>query len=149
MFHRHFLFRGTFLVLTLFIFNRSGAQTLRLVASERDIPALDALMRDFTPAPRRLGADTLVLSAQDSAALFAAAQFWLSHLQKNAYLAASYDSVERHNDSSFTARLYLGPPRYWLPLRPAIPESGRWLDAAGFREKLFTAKLSRPRKEEK
>ena len=140
MFHRHFLFRGTFLVLTLFIFNRSGAQTLRLVASERDIPALDALMRDFTPAPRRLGADTLALSGPDSAALFAAAQSWLSHLQKNAYLAASYDSVERHNDSSFTARLYLGPPMYWLQLRPSIPESGRWLDAAGFREKLFTAK---------
>lgn len=140
MFYRHFLFSGTALVLTLFILNRSGAQTLRLAVSEADIPALESLMRDFTPAPYRPAADTLVFTAPDSAALFAAAQSWLSHLQKNARLAASFDSLKQYNDSTYTARLYPGPPMYWLQLRPAATESGRWLEAAGFREKLFTGK---------
>lgn len=140
MLYRRFLLSGTVLVLTLFILNRSGAQTLRLAVSGTEIPLLESLMRDFTPAPYRPAADTLVFRAPDSTALFATAQSLLVHFQKNACLAASFDSLKRHNDSAYTARLYLGPPMYWLQLRPAATEPARWLEAAGFREKLFSGK---------
>ena len=115
-----------------------AAQSLLLQVDEADIPAMEKLIHDLKPRPRWSGIDTLSLAAPDSAGLFMAAQALLSHLQKNARLTASFDSLEQRDDSIYTARLYLGPSMYWIQLRPASSESDRWLDAAGFREKLFT-----------
>lgn len=113
------------------------AQTLRLSAAAADTPVLDKLLRDFSPPLQRTEANLFVLSAPDSAALFAAGKSLLGHLQKNAYLTASFDSLQKADDSSYVARLYLGPPLRWVQLRPAPDIPGRWLDAGGFREKLF------------
>ncbi len=130
--------KGAALVLALLLCGMLAAQSLLLQVDEADIPAVEQLIHDLKPRPRWSATDTLSLIAPDSAGLFMAAQALLSHLQKNAHLTVSFDSLEQRDDSTYSARLYLGPSMYWIRIRPATAESNRWLDAAGFREKLFT-----------
>lgn len=121
-------------LLTLLPLCGSG-QTLRLYVAPADRVAFERLTRDLSPHPQPLEGDTFLLPASDSSK-----QALLNRLRENAYLAASLDHWSPVNDSTAAADLYLGPALYWVQLRPASAESNRWLDAAGFREKLFTGK---------
>lgn len=59
----------------------------------------------------------------------------IRELHLSAFLEASIDSL-RQRDSSFTAYLHLGPHYEWVQLSPdSVPEP--FLDAAGFRERLY------------
>ena len=111
--------KGAALVLALLLSGLLAAQTLLLQVDEADIPAVEKLIHDLKPRPRWFAADTLSLIAPDSVGLFTAVQALLGHLQKNARLAASFDSLVQRDDSTYTARLYLGPSMYWIRLRPA------------------------------
>jgi len=127
--------------LILVLFSFSGfAQTLRLHIPPEDAGRIEPLLRDLNPKPVAFTPDSFLLVAADSAKLHAAALAFLNRLRQNAYLAASLDDLQPANDSSSTARLHLGPPMYWVQLHPAAGTNVRWLEAAGFRERLFTGK---------
>lgn len=102
--------------------------------------SIEPLVRDLNPRPVGIAPDTFLLTAADSAKMRAAASAVLDRLRQNAYLAASLDDWQKANDSSATARLHLGPPMYWVNLHAAAGANLRWLEAAGFRERLFTGK---------
>ena len=119
------------------------AQTLRLFVAPEEAPVLEALTEKFSPRLIAFAPDSFLLNVPDSAALDMAAHKLLDQLRRNAYLTASIDSLFYQNDSTASARLYLGPALHWLQLRPASAADERWLDAAGFREKLFTGKALR------
>ncbi|MFN0013616.1 MAG: BamA/TamA family outer membrane protein [Saprospiraceae bacterium] len=127
--------------LLLAAFSVSGfAQKIFLYTRPEDAKAVEPLVRDLLPKPERIAPDTFLLTANDSASLHAAASALLGLLHQNAYLVASIDDRLATNDSTSTARLYLGPAMYWVTLQPAAGTNTRWLEAAGFREKLFTGK---------
>jgi len=128
------------LLLDLFSSFSGFAQTLRLHVNPEDARIIEPLVRDLSPKPVVFTPDTLLLAAPDSAKLHAAATALLDRLRQTAYLAASLDDLRPANDSVATARLHLGPPMYWVQLRPAAGANLRWLEAAGFRERLFTGK---------
>ncbi|MCC6462837.1 MAG: BamA/TamA family outer membrane protein [Saprospiraceae bacterium] len=119
------------------------AQTLRLCIDARDAAAWGNLQASLTPRPLALAADTFLIKSSDSSSLTGPGEQLLRQLRAQAYLSASIDSFHVLHDSLATARLYLGPPLYWLRLRPAGAENQRWLEAAGFREKLFSGKALR------
>lgn len=121
----------------------SQAQTLRLHIRAEEAPALKSLTGKFGPGLQTVAPDSLLLAAPDSIALDAAARKWLDLLRQNAYLTASIDSLIFQNDRTASARLHLGPAMHWVRLRPASAADARWLDAAGFREKLFAGKALR------
>ena len=114
--------------------NAGQAQGLRLSVSPAETAVFTDLTRNFKPTLVRLAVDTFLLPDADSSA-----QLLLQHLRQNSYLAASIDSLSTQ-DRLVTARLYLGPAMRWVQLRPAAGTPERWLDGAGFREKLFTDK---------
>lgn len=116
------------------------AQTLLLQVPEQELPVFEKLSTALSPKPVRVATDTFAFALRDSAALLATGQTLLQQLQRRAYLAASLDDLCPLNDSTYSAQLYLGMPMHWVQLRAAVSESDRWLDAAGFREKLFTGK---------
>jgi len=114
------------------------AQTLRLHVAPGDAKSIEPLVRDLNPKPVVFAPDTFLLAAADSAKLRVAASAFLDRLRQNAYLAASVDDWQKFTDSTATARLYLGPAMYWVRLHAAAGTNLRWLEAAGFRERLFT-----------
>lgn len=116
------------------------AQTLRLFLPPEEAGAFEAVSTSFKPAPLRVSADTFLLQASDSAALLVMAGDLLRHLRQNAFLSASLDSLRFLPDAAGSARLHLGPPMHWVRLQPGGEAPSRWLDAAGFREKLFSEK---------
>lgn len=116
------------------------AQTLRLHTASGDVKTVEPLVRDLNPKPVVVAPDTFLLTTTDSAKLQAAASALLNRLRQNAYLAASIDNWQKAGDSTATARLHLGPPMYWVQLHAAAGANLRWLEAAGFREQLFTGK---------
>jgi hypothetical protein len=105
-----------------------------------DAKIIEPLVRNLSTRPQVFAPDSMVLVAPNSAALDTAMLALLAQLRQNAYLVASMDDRRSLNDSTATARLHLGPPMYWVQLRAATDANARWLDAAGFREKLFTNK---------
>ncbi|MBK9335266.1 MAG: BamA/TamA family outer membrane protein [Lewinellaceae bacterium] len=130
-----------FLVLILATSPWTGfAQTLRLHVAPDDAKTIEPLVRNLSPRPQVFAPDSMVLVAPNAAALDTAVLAFLALLRQNTWLAASVDDRRPLNDSTATARLYLGPPMYWVQLRAATDANARWLDAAGFREKLFTNK---------
>ncbi|MBL7784119.1 MAG: hypothetical protein JNM22_22975, partial [Saprospiraceae bacterium] len=79
-----------------------------------------------------------VFVTRDSVAMQALCRDLLEHFRAKTYLAVSLDDV-RKADSVLYATFYLGPAMRWVRLQPADDtETLRWLEAAGFREKLFT-----------
>jgi len=116
------------------------AQTVRLHTAPTDLRTVEPMLRNLTPRPQVAAPDTFLLVAKDSAALASALSALLAQLRQNTYLTASIDDLRPRNDSVATARLHLGPPMFWVQLRAASDANARWLDAAGFREKLFTNK---------
>ncbi|MCB9332582.1 MAG: BamA/TamA family outer membrane protein [Lewinellaceae bacterium] len=115
------------------------AQALRVFVAPADAAPFGQLAGKLTPRLQQIAADTFFIPAAPSG-LDSAAHTLLGHLRANAYLAASLDSLTYLNDSLATARLYLGPPMRWVRLEAAANGNQRWLEASGFREKLFTDK---------
>lgn len=116
------------------------AQTLLLHAAPADLKTAEPILRNLSPRPQVVMPDTFLLTAKDSAALATAMTGLLAQLRQQTYLAASIDDWRLRNDSTATAHLHLGPPMHWVQLRAASDANARWLDAAGFRERLFTDK---------
>lgn len=61
----------------------------------------------------------------------------LQHFRSQSFLAASIDSLQYLPDSSLSAQFHLGPAMRWVSLQVTNPESERWVNAAGYRERLF------------
>ncbi|TNE54285.1 MAG: hypothetical protein EP344_14385 [Bacteroidetes bacterium] len=125
---------GTFLSLALLPW-QAPAQVLHLAVPQSDVPTFTALTNQLKPRLQAFAPDSFLLPYTDTSAIAL-----LTQLRQNAYLAASIDSVSRQSDSVLTARLYLGPPMYWVQLRAAAGIPEQWLNGSGFREKLFTGK---------
>lgn len=83
--------------------------------------------------------NSLLLILPDSAALSLTATALLQHFRAQSFLSVSIDSLFI-TTSGGSANLHLGPPMRWLRLRPGVETDAAWLQAAGFREKLFTDK---------
>lgn len=110
---------------------------LHLHAAPEVLPVLKSVLADFKPAPRHptSGQRFLAFSLTDSLNARRICSSLLTHLRRKSYLAASVDSFQA--DSLITtARLYLGPPMQWTHLWTDSIDQ-RWLDAAGFRSKLY------------
>lgn len=121
-----------------------AGQTLRVYVPAGQAAVLEELTRDLLPRPQAVAPDTfLLLALPDPAPPLATARVLLERLRQNAYLAASLDNLQPADDGSLTACLSLGAEMRWTHLRPASAENGRWLEAAGFRERLFSGKLLR------
>jgi len=119
----------------------SAAQSLRVCVPAGQATLFEELTRDLSPRPQAVAPDTFLLPAlPDPASALATARVLLERLRQNAYLAASLDNLQTADDSSLTACLYFGPEMRWTHLRPASDENSRWLEAAGFRERLFSGK---------
>lgn len=116
------------------------AAGLQLAVSPTDAPVLARLTRDFKPRPQQIRDSLFVFPVRDSAALDALAEKLLQRLRENAWLTASLDDFQRTGATSAAARLHLGPEMRWVRLRPADDQTDAWLEAAGFREKLFTGR---------
>ncbi len=113
-------------------------QSLRLFVSPAEAPLFEQLTGKFTPRPQQIAPDSFLITAPTGPD--SAARALLGHLRANSYLAASLDSLSFLNDSTATARLYMGPPMRWVRLEAAANSNQRWLDASGFREKMFSNK---------
>ena len=61
----------------------------------------------------------------------------LRHFRKQSFLAVSIDSLKYAADSSIQGQFRLGPEMRWVSLRVANQESDLWVNAAGYRAKLF------------
>ena len=115
----------------------AGAQTiLRLRIPEALEPDFYEGVKGFRVLPERLQGE-VVFRAPDSVAFLQLTGDLRAHFRQSAYLAVSFDSLQVV-DSVLFAVFYLGPPMRWLQLRPDGEENRRWLESAGFREKLFT-----------
>ncbi|MCB0613837.1 MAG: BamA/TamA family outer membrane protein [Phaeodactylibacter sp.] len=89
----------------------------------------DAFIERHLKVPENLSDSTAVLDFLNKT---------VQELHLAAYLEASIDSLVRR-DSSFTAYLYLGPAYEWVQLKSdSVPEL--FLDASGFRERLYRGK---------
>lgn len=128
-----FLLPGCLLVALLSAQSPAG---LRLDVSPADAPALAPLLRKWSPAPAETGSGWF-FPAPDTLGGADMGLRLIRLLQENTYLGASLDSFQRLDARNARARLFLGPPMYWVALRPLPGEADAWLDAAGFREQLF------------
>ncbi|MCA0238373.1 MAG: BamA/TamA family outer membrane protein [Bacteroidetes bacterium] len=129
---------GLILVLLLFCSFGAVAQT-RLQLHIPDSLTADFYegVKSFRVLPDRTR-EQPVFVTRDSVALQTLCQDLLEHFREKSYLAVSLDEV-RKADSVLYATFYLGPAMRWIRLEPADDaETLRWLEAAGFREKLFT-----------
>jgi outer membrane protein assembly factor BamA len=93
-------------------------------------------VKGFRVLPERLRGE-VVFRAPDSVAFRQLTGDLLAHFRQGTYLAVSFDSLQIV-DSVLFATFYLGPSMRWVQLRPDSEENRRWLEAAGYREKLFT-----------
>lgn len=117
--------------------------TLRLHISSADQDFFSQNIEGFRLNPIENQGDTIVFQLPDSAAVLPLCHDLLQHFRQKSFLAASIDSLRQPvtgNRQPATGNLYIGPAMHWVRLRPADPEDGRWLEAAGFREKLFSGK---------
>ena len=116
-----------------------GAQTLlRLRIPDTATTIFQEKIKYFRVRPLLPAPGVALFQVRDSSGFSSLADDLLQHFRKESYLAVSLDSVEML-DSLASAVLYLGPQMRWVKLRPpAEDENSGWLDAAGFREKLFT-----------
>jgi len=93
-------------------------------------------VKGFRVLPERLRGE-VVFHTSDSVAFRQLTGDLLTHFRQSTYLAVSFDSLQIV-DSVLFATFYLGPSMRWVQLRPDGEENRRWLEAAGYREKLFT-----------
>ena len=132
---RPFLLLLTGCLLTALLSAQSVAG-LRLDVSPDDAAALTPLLHKWSPAPEKV-AGGWFFPAPDTLGGADMGLRLIRFLQENTYLGASLDDYQRLNTRNTRARLFLGPPMRWVALRPAPGEAEAWLDAAGFRERLF------------
>lgn len=132
---RRFLFLLSGCLLSALLSAQSPAG-LRLDVSPADAPLLAPLLRKWSPTPKELPGGWF-FPAPDTLGGADMGQRLIRHLQDNTYLGASLDSFQRLDARNARARLFLGPPMYWVALRPAPGAADAWLDAAGFRQQLF------------
>ena len=131
--------RGGVLTLTLLFPLFLSAQTLRLATHPADRPALTAALRDFRFKALDYQSDTLVFQLPDTLTYQIVGAALLRHLQSQAYLSASLDSLSATGRDA-KAQLYLGPAMRWVQLRTNVAEYDGWLTAAGYRSKNFSDK---------
>ena len=138
---------------------------LRLTLEAGDTTLFAEAIQTFRPRPQRAAADVYVFPLSDTNALAPFGRALLRFFHEKSFLAAAFDSlyrsdggknifstntfalpdsVERIDNAVFIGRLHLGPALRWVSLRPSAQTDERWLDAAGFREKLFADKPLRP-----
>lgn len=110
---------------------------LRLHVPDTAAAVFEEKIKGFRVRPL-LPPGAAIFSVRDSLGFSRLAADLLEHFRLESYLAVSLDSLQVL-DSMATAVLYLGPEMQWVRLRPAADDDNRgWLEAAGFREKLFT-----------
>jgi len=110
---------------------------LRVVPKEQ--LALKIATQDLKTNPTALQQPGgLHFSPVDSAGAVQICAALLQHLRTKSYLLASVDSFSTGSLST-TARLYLGPAMHWTRLRTDSVDQD-WLNAAGFRSKIFANK---------
>jgi outer membrane protein assembly factor BamA len=129
------------LLLCLFPAPGLNAQTVFSVQIQYAPSEQSALLQAielFRPAPSASTDSTLLFSLPDSLAAAALPANLLLHVQEQSYLSASFDSLSREYKY-----LHLGPMLRWVSLQPDQPENEAWLNAAGFREKMFQNKALR------
>jgi outer membrane protein assembly factor BamA len=117
----------------------TGAQAqkvLQLRIPDTIAPDFYEGVKSFRVSPERR-AGYVVFKTTDSIAFRSLCNDLLTHFRQQTFLAVSLDSLQIVDSVSF-ATIYLGPSMRWVQLRPASDDNSRWLEAAGFREKLFT-----------
>jgi len=135
----------TRIILLAFIIHHSSfiilsAQTsLRLHISPAEQAVFSEKIKDFRLKPIENQAGIAEFQLPDSAALAPLCRDLLQHFRQKSHLAVSLDSLQTATAAA-TANLHLGPEMRWVQLRPANSENNEWLDAARFREKLFSEK---------
>lgn len=112
---------------------------LRLTSAGTEYPDVLKSLRGFPLKPVETVAPTIVLTLPDSAAPSRTCTDLLQFLRAQTYLSASIDSLQISKGSA-AAFLHLGPAMHWIRLKPTTASDHGWLEAAGFREKLFTGK---------
>ena len=127
----------------------SAQSTLRLCIAPSEQKDFLQNIEDFRLKPIDNQGDTVLFQLPDSAALVPFCRDLLRHFRQKSFLAASIDSLNNqqpitNNQQPITGILHLGPAMHWVHLRPADAENDRWLETAGFREKLFSRKPLRP-----
>ncbi|MBK8555832.1 MAG: hypothetical protein IPL65_08695 [Lewinellaceae bacterium] len=111
------------------------SQSLHLAIPPGQSSAIMLALEDYKPKLQWLANDTLLLKPySDSSAIKL-----LRILQAKSYLAASVDSLVQIDSLHWRANLYLGNPVYWVQIR-TDPGDRNWLQAAGFRPKLYSGK---------
>ena len=111
----------------------------RLYTTADERPTIEHELQNFRIQFILKEPDTLVISLPDSMALAAIARDLLQHFRKKSFLSASIDSLYI-SPSGASARLHLGPAMRWVSLQAASDTEKVWMEAAGFREKIFTGK---------
>ena len=124
----------------LAVVGRVSGQTqptaLQLQIAPAEVPVFEKNIAGFSPAPEKTGPEAFTFPIPDSAAAPAFCARLLQFFREKSFLAASFDS----RDGSPPRWLTLGPAMRWVRIRPAPGADIRWLAAAGFREKDFSAR---------
>jgi outer membrane protein assembly factor BamA len=100
--------------------------------------AIESLHK-FSPRPVEKSPGQFEFMLPDSASAQRACQDLLQFLRMRTFLSASIDSL-KSGHSGASGLLHAGPAMYWVELRPSASSDLAWLEASGFREKLFTGK---------
>ncbi|MBK7937083.1 MAG: BamA/TamA family outer membrane protein [Lewinellaceae bacterium] len=139
------------IALFLFLPGALPAQnTIQLHISPSEKEAFFQNIINFRLKPIENQSDTIEFRLPDSASVFPLCRDLLRHFREKSYLAVSIDHFNdpsagnrepaTGNRQPITGTLHLGPAMHWLHLHPAARQNDRWLEAAGFREKLFSGK---------
>ena len=91
---------------------------------------------DWQTDPKRLADSTAVVDRLTE---------WLDKQRAGAHWEASVDTLYRHDETTYRARLHLGPQYTWEELREPADETQRtWLKRAGYRAGGFEGRNLRP-----
>jgi outer membrane protein assembly factor BamA len=104
-----------------------------------DFEPLEEALQGLKPIGAKDGLNT-VFMLPDSSGATALSTKIIRYLQEKSYLLASIDRLQIQSNEA-QAFLHLGPPMQWvrLQLDTAIPRN--WLQAAGYKEKLYQRRL--------